>query len=179
VRLTGDLITMPEEKRADIDFLIEEWRIRFLREGFEFDDLHEISIYQVSLVPFRRCYIRKRDQREFNAYPITDWEQIDPMAVDDYSAVCFEHFNLQEKRIMRQTMEEYAVLVFPVIVSPNVDSISLSHVQRHHVSHGADMVFPVVYDMELEQVYMRRTNPGKGDPFFDPFRAEIEFILKG
>ena len=80
---------------------------------------------------------------------------------------------------MRNTLEKYAVVLFPIIVAEYVDSIAIGHIQRYHVSHRNDIVFPAIYDLELDLVYMRRTNPGKGDPFFDPYRAEVEFMLKG
>jgi hypothetical protein len=169
----------PDKNSAKLESLLEGWRLRFIREGFQFDDITEISIYPVVLTPFRRHYSRKRDQREFNVYPIVYWREIEPVAIDDFSHACYMHYALQEKNIMRNTFEEYGIVIFPVIVSPNVDSIALSHIQRHHAEHGDDTEFPVIYDLDLDMVYMRRTNPGKGDPFFDPYRGEIEYILKG
>jgi hypothetical protein len=170
---------VPEDDNHSIDALLERWRLRFTREGFEFDDVSEISIYPVIFTPFRRHYSRKRDQREFNAYPTVFWQDIEPMAIDDFSNACYTHFALQEKNIMRHTSDDYSIVIFPVIISPSIDSFALSHIQRFHIDRKGDIEFPVLYDMELDMVYMRRTNPGLGDPFFDPYRAEVEFLLKG
>ena len=164
---------------SGIDEHVETWRLRFAKEGFDFDDIDEIGIYPVIIVPYRRHQSRKRDQREFNAYPITYWPEIDPIAIDDYSRACYMHFSIQEKNIMRTSIQDYSIVVFPIIASDNVDSIAISHVQRYHIDRRNDIEFPAIFDLELERIYMRRTNPGKGDPFFDPYRAEVEYLLKG
>jgi hypothetical protein len=162
-----------------LDEYIENWRLRFIREGFDFDDIEEVGIYPLLLTPFRRHNSRKRDQREFNAVPMTYLDEIDLTAIEDYSRACYEHFKLQEQAVMRQTLEKYSIVLFPVIVSPNVDSIAISHIQRYHHDHGDNVEVPLIYDLDLDMVYIRRGNPGKGDPFFDPYRTEVEFLLKG
>lgn len=158
---------------------VENWRLRFRREGFEFDDIEEVGIYPLILTPFRRHNSWKRDQREFNAIPMTYLDEIDPVAIEDFVRACYEHFLLQEQSVMRQTMEKYSIVLFPAIVSPNVDSITISHIQRYHVDHGENVEVPLIFDLDLDRVYMRQGNPGKGDPFFDPYRTEIEYLLKG
>ena len=170
---------MADETSSNLDTFIEDLRMRFMREGFEFDDIDEIGIYKVELVPYRRHLSSKRDQREFNALPITYWDEIDPVSIEDYSRSCYQHYTLQERNIMRTSMDDYALSIFPVIVSPNVDSIALSSVQRYSVNRGNDIEFPIIYDLDLGQVYMRRFNPGKGDPYFHPFYGEIVNLLKG
>ncbi len=164
---------------SEISEIIEGLHDRFAREAFEFDDIVEIGIYPVHLVPYKRHLSRKRGQREFNCYPIAYWPDIDIRAIDDYSHACYEHFSVQEKNIMRNTLEGHSIVIFPVILSDNVDSVAISHIQRFHVEHGDGIEFPAIFDLDLDMVYMRRTNPGVGDPFFDPYRGEIEFMLKG
>jgi len=170
---------MTDKKSAKFDEFIEDLRIRFIREAFDFDDLDEIGIYKVELVPYRRHNSFNRGQREFNAMPIAYWEEIEPMDLQDFSRSCFEHFHLQEKNLMRSSMDIYTLTIFPVIVSPNVDSIALSQIQRYVANRGDDIEFPIIFDLDLGQVHMRQFNPGKGDVYFHPFRGEIENLLKG
>lgn len=170
---------MTDEISIDFGDFIEDLQMRFMREGFDFDDIEEIGIYKVELVPYRRHLSSKRDQREFNALPIVHWDEIDPVSIEDFSRSCYLHYVLQERNIMRTSVDDYALSIFPVIVSANVDTIALGSVLRYSVNRGNDIEFPIIYDLDLDQIYMRRFNPGKGDPYFHPFYAEIVNLLKG